>query len=106
MLAGIADMFAELDGYERYETALTDWGHRYAAQEASRAVDPWRKRRLAEATTRWRARNPDIVRAKKKAAWKRLKTERTEAHKAMNDRRRAYWREHKRRSRAQIKEAA
>lgn len=108
-MLGIAELFAELDGYSRYEDDLEVWGALASDAADQRNADPWlklrrsapeRKRRAVEAAQRWKKQNPKRYREQRRAAWHRIKTERPDVYRARAERRREYWREHKRKQRA------
>jgi len=62
VLAGIVEMFAELDSYQRYEAALFQWALRKQARDAEYRAEPRQRRAAIERTRRWRKANPERVR--------------------------------------------
>jgi hypothetical protein len=110
-VTGIAEMFAALDGYERYHHALAVWAsERYADTERRAiAVDKtraWRKanpekarelgRRMHHA---WKASNPEGYRAKNRRSTKSYRARHPEKVRAWN-------RKHQNARRARLKASA
>lgn len=74
-MQGIAEMFAELDGYGRYDEAL---------EAFARSVDFQRRRDAVERTRLWRKMNPEKFRAQSRRNWKRWAARNPEKAKAVH----------------------
>lgn len=113
-MTGIAEMFAELDGYDRYEVEVFQHAMRRAArrrewhstQQAKRASvernAKWRRRnpeKFASYVKTWRDANPDKFKAIRRRAAKRAVAKNPEKYRAM-------WRANAARQRAKRKAAA
>lgn len=82
-MKGIAEMFAELDGYDRYQESLEV----FTTQKRARAV---------AATAEWRKRNPEKARKNLRASHKRWTQRYPEKAKAGKKRRAKVWRDRNR----------
>lgn len=95
-MIGIAEMFAELDGYDRYEAALEIWSRARHAEriEYLREYEsnPINKARANARVRRWRTNNPERAQANARRARETWRRKHPEAFKAKERRRRQNYR--------------
>ena len=98
-MTGIAEMFAELDGYDRYESEVFQHAMRRAARRREWHSTQQAKRASVERNARWRDANPDKFKAIRRRAAQRAVAKNPEKYRAM-------WRANAARQRAKRKAAA
>lgn len=88
-MIGIAEMFAELDGTQRYEHALAVWAVQRAEVIRLRRGEPDKRREATERTRAWRKANPERALKLSRDAHKRWKAKSPEKYRAWNKRAKA-----------------
>jgi hypothetical protein len=83
---GIAEMFAELNGYQRYEDALDSWSSRRDAYMREYRADPFRRRKAVETMRAWRKANPERAREQSRLQMRRWKERNPDAYRAWQKR--------------------
>jgi len=88
----VAAMFAEFDGYDRYEREIEVWARRSRHEKLERSAHyrslPGARKRAVQASLEWKRRNPERARAHAIAQWERFKRERPEAYRLKQKRKR------------------
>lgn len=121
-MIGIAEMFAELDGYDRYDAAIELWGHWYADRRKALLdeyrADPAKRAQAVRRVAVWRTNNRERTREINREAWHRMKVNNPEKYKQKLKKNHARWkaknperarelnRQHQAARRARLKAAA